>query len=341
MRSLNHAACNKFNSTTLTLVLGLILWHPLAAAVDTGPDPAAAVRGAFERVREAVFSDPYQQRPLYPVNRHLFGASGDSPDNALRAAARRTLSTEADLVDFPHGRKLFQPNGICYEGRWQITADTGFTGAFGAGVSLPAIVRISVMLGAVSAGQRRTLAMGIKLFSAVADPAARSADLLVMDAIAGSRRRYTADAVLDNHPDFGGLPAFGEWRTALRIRADMDAVDADLSPAGPALRYRDVRAGAVLLPASDGRSRAPHWLRLRVAQGTPRIDAVDFRDELATAAYPDARLIYVIELAAHAQGGKSAARWQRAGELELSASTVSATCDRRLHFAHPRLAQPP
>ena len=69
-------------------------------------------------------------------------------------------------------------------------------------------------------------------------PVQHSYNLLVMDNISGSTRDHVLHAVLDNHPDLGGLPRLGVISTALRIRSDLNSVDKALSLAGPALRYR-------------------------------------------------------------------------------------------------------
>jgi hypothetical protein len=81
----------------------LVTCYALNPSVSAAEDP-------YNTVRKIVFSDPYAQLPYYRVERRLFGPASDNRNNALRAAARRTLTTEQDLVDFPAGQKLFQPN---------------------------------------------------------------------------------------------------------------------------------------------------------------------------------------------------------------------------------------
>lgn len=305
-----------------------------------GPQ-ATSTEERFKAVADIVFSDPYDELPHYPVTKQMFGPSGDDRNNALRTAARRTLTTDQDLIEFPAGQKLFQPNGICYVGRWNIHASTPYTGVFARDTSIPAIVRISVMLGDVERGTRRTLGMGVKLFPPNTDSHDHSYNLLVMDSISGSTRDHVLHAVLDNHPDYGGLPSPKVIGIALRIRRDLNTVDKALSPAGPMLRYRSVsHLAAAGLPAAT-EPRAPHWVRLRVTPETPAIDAADFREELALKNYANGQLEYRIEFAAHTTAGKTSAKWVRAGVLRLTADIVSASCDRRLHFAHPKLNQLP
>ena len=125
--------------------------------------------------------------------------------------------------------------GICYVGRWGNSRFTQYTGVFADGTKIPAIVRISVMLGDVERGSRRTLGMGVKVFPPRGGAENRSYNLLVMDSNFRTTGDHTARAVLDNHPDYGGLPNLGVIGTALRIRRDPNAVDKALSPAGPGL----------------------------------------------------------------------------------------------------------
>ena len=331
----NHmrTACGRACSTVFT-AFAMILFSATAAATTPGGADAEAL---YEQVLRVSFSEPYRQRPHYRVERAQFGRRGAHADNALRAAARRTLTEHADIIDYPGGQKLFQPNGICYAARWEIDTASPYTGLFAAGTKAKAIVRISVMLSDIMRGQRRTLGMGIKLFGA----GPRSYNLLVMDSVSGSKRDHVSDAVLDNHPELGGLPAISMIPTALRIRADLSAADERLSPAGANLRYRGLRHVAAAGHQADQAVVTPHWIRLRVAAGTPRVDADDFRDELALAHYPQQRLVYQVELADRSHQGKDQANWRSLGRLQLLNDVLSKSCDARLHFAHPRLEQAP
>jgi hypothetical protein len=311
------------------LALGAMLLLPCAYGYEGS---------AFATVRDAVFGDPYEALPAYPVSREAFGPAGETDDNRLRQAARRTLTAPDDLYDFPEGRKLIQPNGICFAGRWRIDAPSPYTGLLATGAQALAIVRASVSLGETSRGQRRSFAMAIKLFPTDdAEAVVPTANLFVMDSVAGSMTPHFLDAVLDNDPDLGGLPSFAHLGLALRIRSDLTAVDRALSPDGPDLTYRPVTAAATAGLASDATSVSPRWLRLSVRAGTPRVDAIDFRDELRLSRYPEGRLGWEVEAAAAHPRGKGAAAWQRIGTLGLSESVTSRTCDARLHFAHPLL----
>lgn len=310
----------------------------LPAAVLCCAAAGAYEGSAFRDVREAVFRDPYAELPVYPVERDLLGPGGDREANRLRRAARRTLTLHDDLFDFPLGRKLLQANGICFAGRWRVDRPSPYSGLFARDAEALAIARASVALGEPRRGARRSFSLAVKLFP-TRDPAdvVPTANLLLTDSIAGTLHPHFLDAVLDNEPDLGGLPSLGQLPLALRIRADLAAADGALSPGGGDPFYRPVDAPAAAGIGENDIARAPHWVRMRVAKGTPRVDAADFREELAVARYSGAVLTWVVEAAAEHPRGKAHAQWQRLGTLALTESVVSHGCDARLHFAHPRL----
>jgi len=314
---------------------------PLAGAGAAAGEAAAGSR--FAVVYEAVFADAYPGGlPQHAVSRAAFGPAGDVPENRLRAAARRTLRSRADLLDFPQGRKLLQPNGICFRGEWRMAPDSPYTGLLGPGTRLPALARVSVSLGETRRDARRSAGMGIKIFPS-RDPQARvrTRNLLMLDSIAGRRRPHLLDAVMDNEPPLGGLPSLGKLALALRIRADLLAADRAAGAAQPDYGYRPVDHLADPLAGGDRRKVAPRWLRLRAEASAPRVDAADFREELRLAHYPGGRLTWQVEAADPTGGGKSDARWRRIGRFVATESVVSPGCDGRLHFPHPRLPAGP
>lgn len=328
------AAC-RIACLTLAWLLVAGLWSSDADAEEHG-------QVTFQSLWATLLSDAYSELPNYPVRSQLFGKSGDRAANALRAAAYRTLRDRADLIDFPAGQKLFQPNGICFAGRWLSGGQSQYSGIFAPEREFDVVVRISVMLGDTDRGARRTLGMAVKLFVGSADqPGAQTVNLLVMDAVSGSRRAHVLDAVLDNHPDLGGLPPLGQIPQALRIRADLNAADAALSPAGPSVRYRDLLDLSAAGEADGAAIHSPHWLRLRADDRIPRQSQADFRDELDLSRYPKGRLVYHIELADRHPDGKADADWRPGGELRLVESVRSLSCDTRLHFAHSLLRRSP
>jgi hypothetical protein len=312
----------------------------IALILALAPAPAlnAYSGSSWNTVYSAVFTQPYPVLPHYEIVAHNFGASGDRDENRLRAAALRTLTVKDDLYAFPGGQKLLQANGICFAGDWSIDRETSYTGAFAPGTRFPLIARASVALGGTGYDDKRAFALAVKLFPAPdRETRVHTLNFFVMESLAGKRRQYFLESILDNAPDFGGLPALGEWRLALRVQNDLKAADRELSPAGPDLAFRPVDHLAYIPGVTEGIARGPKWLRLRIAADTPLNRMKDFRDELDLNAYPDHRLVWEVEVAATHARGKSRAEWRRIGTVILRESIASKPCDARLHFSHPIL----
>ena len=292
---------------------------------------------SFESVREAIFSDPYESLPRLTVGPVHFGASGDSEDNHLLQAARRTLSSREDLVDFPHRQKLFQANGICFTGRWTIDSPSPNSGYFSPGSSGLLVVRASVSQSETTRGHRRAFAIAGKLFPTL-DPseAVETGNFFAMENLIGTTDDYFIDAVLDNHPRRSGLPrTLQELNTGLRVLRDFKRADRELSPGGARVDYRPLYPIAELGLVADATAVSPQWMQLRIEPDTPHVDAHDFRDELRLEGYPGRVLKWQIHVAAKHPDGKSAATWQHIGSIRLDDYVLSRSCDARLHFAHP------
>ena len=75
----------------------------------------------------------------------------------------------------------------------------------------------------------------------------------------------------------------------------------------------------------------PDLLQLKVADGTPRVDAADFRDELRLHNYPNRTLTYTISVKSFDE-----AEWNRVGSIDFTEDAVSEGGDKRIHFWIPR-----
>ena len=290
-----------------------------------------AVEAGYEAVRSAVFSAPYDELPRFEVNKKRFGPADGGDRNLLLADAKRTLSSSADFADFGQDHKLFQPNGICFSGRWIIDRPSPFTGLFSQGSDIPAIARASVMLSGTTRGEKRALGLGVKLF---APGETESINVLVMESMGGRVLQHVTNAVLDNHPGLGSIPKIADLGTLLRIRKDLKQALKQTAVDGIDLRYLPLEhVSAVGVPATQ-QVVSPRWLRLAVPTHIPRVDADDFRDELRTHHYPGHQLVYELSVAADNGRSKRSATWQTIGKLVLDESVTSATCDLKLHFRH-------
>lgn len=302
---------------------------------------------SFDALRTQVFSDPYDERPTYTVDRSLFGKSGDRPENKVLAAARRSLQWEGDLFDFPQGQKIFQANGICFSGYWRIAQSSPYTGLYQQGTEVPVIVRASVALSSPLQKHKRAFGMAIKLFpDHTADNKVKTQNVFVMHSLGGRKIKHVLDLTLDNAPKLGALPPFGQWRTMLRLQRDFERADRESSKDKARVAFRSVSELASVSERSNSLvvdPQAPTWLRLRAQSTIPRVDKEDFRDELDLHNYPNEQLVWEIEVGINPEdkkdgktANKNKAEWLSIGKLTVDASVVSKTCDQRLHFKHPR-----
>ncbi len=291
----------------------------------------------FGIVKQAVFSEPYQVLPQYPVHKSLFGSKKGS-NNHLLKAARRTLELEDDLYEFPQGQKLLQANGICFSGSWQINPMSPFSGLYQSSMRIPIIARISVSLGGTKQKDKRAMGIAIKLFPPEDEALSyRTYNIFLMHNMAGVRTEHVLDLDMDNEPPVGGLPGLSNLGTALRLLKDLETADRERSGGQANARFRPVSHLAA--HAVTGAVVAPKWLRISVEKDTPRVSLEDFRDELSLANYPGHKLVWLIEAALANEKGKAAANWQEIGQLEFTESISSPACDRRLHFRHPALQE--
>lgn len=293
---------------------------------------------SWNAVYDVVFGESYASLPQFKVDESFFGPANDDEENALKYAAKRTLSIRDDLYEFPQGRKLLQANGICFAGHWIIDRESDYTGVLNMGSHYPLIARASVSLSGTMYADKRAFGMAIKIFPAqTQSEIVQTLNIFVMETMAGKRRQYFLQAVMDNAPTIGGLPGFGDWGLALRLQKDLKAADKELSPLGPNIAYRSITHLAKINNTINNNIVSPKWLRLRVAAETPLSMEDDFRNELSLESNPNQALIWEIEVADDHKKGKTFASWKRLGKILIEKSVVSKACDDRLHFAHPLL----
>ncbi len=227
-----------------------------------------------------------------------------------------------------------QPNGICFSGSWVVDQESTCTGQFAFDTQSLVIARASVSLSETQQGNKRSFSMAVKIFPTKnLDVMVKTLNLFTMESVTGTRKDYFLDAIMDNAPPLGGFPSFRNLGLSTRIYNDMKVVDSELSPGGPNLSYRPVSHLAI--DDNVETTVYPKWLRLRIAENTLRVSADDFREELRVESYPQRQLVWLIDVADDAKGGKSNAQWENIGKLFLNASVTSKACDASLHFAHP------
>jgi hypothetical protein len=264
----------------------------------------------FAEVKRVAFSGPYATLPYY---------KGLGPTTFLQFfnASSRNVADKRDIR--PTYNKLIHANGICFSGVWRIDRESPYTGYFARGSEGLLLTRFSVAGPQVRRGQARALGIAGKIWPGL-DPErkARPANFVTVTDLGGSADPYITNQAPTNSPRVGLTPA------ALLINRVI-------------FRMVDTRPGYRLLyPISTlglppgAPVVTPDLLQLRVAEGTPKVDADDFRDELRLARYPQGRLVYAINVKSFDD-----ASWQQLGTMELTEDAVSEGQDKRLHFWIP------
>jgi hypothetical protein len=314
----------------------------------------------FSEVRDALFANPYQKvwggegepplptyeitllsvlRGILPFGRHYL----------FRQAVERTVDSHADLrwgADGKGFRRLIHPNGVCLTGLWEITEETEYSGYFRKGSRALIIGRYSTCCTETRRGHTRSLSLVGKLYPST-DPnhtePLRTASFFTQEDLGGERTDYINDAELRNAPDTHG------WRRgagvpillvegALFLRADKEP------------SHRQLYAIAELGKANDEPTRTPHFMRLRVAPGQPRIEgeALDFRDEIMAQVFdkgdplPKRTLTFHIEVTDEGSTRglpvfqrRTFKKWRHIGKITFDNAVASYNGDFVIHFNHP------
>jgi hypothetical protein len=303
----------------------------------------------YAEIREALFANPYR-RPyeIFPVTLSSM-VRGILPGGRywlFNAAARRTIASHAVLrwgPDRKGWRRIVHPSGVCLFGRWEIDAETPYSGYFRKGSRGLVIARYSSG-GETRRNRLRSLAMVGRIWPET-DPAHRtplpSASFITQEDIGGAWSYCINHAVLRNAPD-----------TTVTRRTLLGGTM--LFFTGMALRFADKKPTIrqlyeiAELGKPDGEpTRAPEFMQLTVAPGHPVIrgNDLDFRDEVMAQVYetPQRSLTFVIETC---DRGKTRGPdfyqhrkfedWQRIGTLRFDEAVVSFNGDRVFHVHHPK-----
>jgi len=324
-------------------------------------DADRAYRGSrFAEVRDALFANPYQPvwgredgapLPVYEVTLAsvLRGILSFGRRYVFQHATARAVDSHADLrwgPDRKGFRRLLHPNGVCLTGRWEITAETGYSGYFRKGSEALVVGRYSTCCTETRRGQTRSLALVGKLFpTADADHTERlpTASFITQEDIAGQRTDCINDAELRNAPDVHAWRRGGGVPILLVTGAVFQHVDKE-----PAQRqlYQIAELGK---PAGEA-TRSPNYMRLLVAPEQPRIPgaALDFRDEIMAQIFdrgdgtPKRTLVFSIEVTDDGtpRGPGFSRRvtfgtWRRIGRLVFDNAVISYNGDFVIHFNHP------
>lgn len=306
--SLSHAGASEYKGSSFNEVLEVI------KAPLTNSSSATATNEA----------SVYDQGllPQYPVGLCSIFKAGSAP---LERDAQRTVSERFDYYDrLP---KKLHPNGVCVSGEWQITSQTPYSGLLQSQAQGLFIGRISVAMEETTRGEKRGFGFAGKVFPTMnpQEPVV-TANFFTVDVLMGTYENHVLRAKTTNQPEVGF-----DWSMiglGLRIASALKTADEDpgfrpltqlaASPAGQPLRF-------------------PRWIRMTPDSQTLQNSESDFRHEVLHGLSDNKTLRYFIEVSETSNDRNDDSAWTRIGEIRLNQAIVSYGCDRRLHFAHPRL----
>jgi hypothetical protein len=266
----------------------------------------------FNEVKEAAFSGEYPSPPALP-------GLGLTTFVQFFNDSARNLHDKRDIR--PSFRKLIHTHGICFTGRWRITASsTPYSGWFAPGREGLVLARASVAGPRIKRGDARALGLAGKIWPTL-DPDAKfkPANFVTVSGLSGTREPYAAKIEMTNMPTIGWLPAANLInRVIFRLM--------DTRPG-----YRQLFPISTLGLQPGDPVVTPDLMRVQVRPWTPLAVASDFRDELRVKNYPGGRLIYDVDVKSFDEPG-----WTTIGEMEFTEDSVSVGGDTRLHFWIPR-----
>ncbi len=281
---------------------------------------------SFQDVWGQVNSDKLTKLPNETVSyKKLFK---DGEDLILKDA-KRTLTTHDDILE--EFNKLAHPNGICFKGIWHIDRPNIYSGYFKQGSKALIIARASSALSNTKSGETRALGFAGKLFPTLNPNKVNkehTANFFLIDDLGGTDTKYYKDISLVNEPPLSfTYSILKNMSYSIKVASTFNKADKNSG-------IRQLYEVSQLGESNPKTVITPKWLKIEM-QNKKDIaikDGIDFRDELKL--LNDDELIFNIFVASKIIDNKK--DWQKIGNITLDNSVVSKSCDRRLHFHHPR-----
>ncbi|BDI17052.1 hypothetical protein ANSO36C_28540 [Nostoc cf. commune SO-36] len=263
-------------------------------------------------VKEVGFSSPYGEPLPYHEGLGLTKFLQFLNDSARNMFDKRDIR--------PYYDKLIHANGICCSGVWRITEDSPYTGYFAKGSEGLVFARLSVAGAGIKRGDRRAFGIAGKVYPTLnPNEKVKPGNFVTVDYLTGIKTKHITDTELTNFPSVG-----------LDIGANLvNRIIFRLMDKRPG--FRQLFPISTLGVAPGSKVVTPDQFMLRVAQGTAKIDAEDFRDELRLEKYPDHKLVYTINVK-----NFNEKEWTKLGVIEFNDYSICEGCDKRIHFWIPR-----
>lgn len=277
---------------------------------------------SFNDVWNEVISDPVKN---LPQNKISFFKLSTFKKNKIMQNAQRTLADHRDILD-PF-TKLAHPNGICFKGTWEIDTDNIYSGYFKNKSKALIIARASTAMSNTKTGKTRAFGFAGKLFPTTKPDKINhenSANFFLIDDLGGTKTSSYAQVELTNEPAVSITPeVIKHMLYTLKVSRTFSKVDSHPT-------IRQLYEVSYLGEDNSTNIITPKWMMIQAQDSQRKAD--DFRDELKIT---DGEVLeFSINVASQILGGKK--DWKKIGTIELDTSVVSNSCDRRLHFHHPK-----
>jgi hypothetical protein len=281
--------------------------------------------------QELELAEIYQRAdfPNYEVNlARMIKKTSNGWQDELKTAVERTLNENDDF--YPVIDKLLHANGICFQGVWEITGSSDYTGLLKKGTRVAVIGRASTTLSGVKHSEKRGFAMALKLFPENDYTLSqRTENIFFIDVLAGRLEEYFLKATMTNQPSPGISFDFALLAHVVKTFG--------LADWNPGYRPVDHITQVDTRGQNVAKHRAPKWMALRPSATNKPSKASDFRTELQQSALQQP-LVYEI-WTSQKTSSFSEENYQKVGAVTLTEPTISYGCDRRLHFGHPKISK--
>ncbi len=291
-----------------------------ATAISTNSFSSNYEGSTAQDIWSQVTSTPYLSLPKNKISyRSLFKGF----KSKIKQSANRTLSNKSDIL--PYFDKLAHPNGICLKGTWNITEDNPYTGYFKKDSEAIIIARSSVALSRTTVGSNRGFGLAGKIFPTLDEnQRVKTANFFLIDDLGGTKAPHYTGVEMTNEPEVSKTLAVIK-NIAYSIKLALTFGKADSNP-GIRQLYQ------ISEISETDNTVTPKWMMIKARKGQD-VNERDFRDELNIENRASNILFDIYATSTEVNKKK---QWKNLGYIEFTESTVSESCDHRLHFNHPK-----
>ena len=153
----------------------------------------------------------------------------------------------------------------------------------------------------------------------------KTGNFFTVDILMGTKNKPFLTAEMTNEPETGfDISVIG---LGLKIASALKAGDENPS-------FRPLTGISGLNETST--IRTPRWIKIGASQRMIKNNESDFRKEVLFALEQNKTLIFDVQVSDTTKDTEDSG-WNKIGQIEINSAYVSYSCDRRLHFAHPKM----